>query len=129
MNFNGYSQGALKITVPAGWTVNVTFNNQQTVSHSVGFVPWSERETPNGQFTAAFKRSTGPTDKFQSGVPQNQPYKFYFVANKAEQFALVCGVPGHAAGGMWDEFDVDANAKAPTITTDQGTVTVSKTTP
>jgi sulfocyanin len=127
MNFNGYSKGALKITVPAGWTVNVTYNNQQSVNHSVGFVPWSERETPNGQFTAAFKGSTGPSDKFQSGVPQNQPYKFSFVANQAGKYALVCGVPGHAAGGMWDEFDVVANAKAPTITTDQGTVTVSKT--
>jgi sulfocyanin len=127
MNFNGYSKGALKITVPVGWTVHVTYTNQQTVNHSVGFVPWSQRESPNGQFTEAFKGSTGPSDKFQSGVPQNQPYQFSFVADKAGQYALVCGVPGHAAGGMWDEFDVDANAKAPTITTDQGSVTVTNT--
>ncbi|GMA52273.1 hypothetical protein GCM10025857_36300 [Alicyclobacillus contaminans] len=127
MNFNGYSKGALKITVPVGWTLKVTYTNQQTTAHSVGFVPFSERESPNGSFTPAFRGSTGPADKFQAGVPENQPYSFSFVADKAGQYAMVCGIPGHAAGGMWDEFDVDAKASAPTITTGQGTVTVHQT--
>jgi sulfocyanin len=126
MNFNGYTKGALKITVPVGWKVNITYTNKQPVAHSVGVVPWDQRENPSGQFTEAFSGSIGPKDKFETGVTANQPYNFSFTADKAGQYAMVCGVPGHAAGGMWDEFDVDAKAKAPTITTDKGTITVGE---
>jgi sulfocyanin len=126
MNFNGYSKGALKITVPVGWKVNITYNNQQTggITHSVGFVDWSQRQSPNGQFTPAFTGSVGPTDKFSNGVPSGQPIQYAFTADKAGQYALVCGVPTHAAGGMWDEFDVSASVQSPTINADGKTVTV-----
>ena len=126
MNFNDYSKGALKILVPVGWKVNIHFVNKQgPINHSVGFVPWSQRESATGQFTEAFAGSVGPKDKFSNGVPGGQPYDFSFTADKAGQYAMVCGVPGHAAAGMWDEFDVDATATAPAITTDKGTITVS----
>ncbi|WP_051662826.1 sulfocyanin-like copper-binding protein [Alicyclobacillus macrosporangiidus] len=124
MNFNGYGKGALKITVPVGWKVNVTFVNQQgQVPHSVGFVQWADRESPTGQFTPAFDGSVGDESQFKSGVT-SAGQKYSFTADKAGQYAMVCGVPGHAAAGMWDEFDVDAHATAPTITTPEGTVTV-----
>lgn len=128
MNFNGYGKGALKITVPVGWKINITYTNQQSggITHSVGFVNWSQRESPSGQFTPAFSGSVGPTDKFSSGVPSGQPIQYSFTADKAGQYAIVCGVPGHAAGGMWDEFDVSASAKAPVINADGKSVTVNK---
>jgi hypothetical protein len=50
--------------------------------------------------------------------------KFSFTADKAGQYAFVCGVPGHAAGGMWDEFDVSDSAKNVTIAADNKTITV-----
>lgn len=126
MNFNGYSKGALKITVPAGWKVDITFTNKQTggITHSVGIVPWDQKQLGNGQFTPAFGGSVGPADKFGNGVPSGQPIHYSFTADKAGQYAMVCGVPGHAAGGMWDEFDVDAAAKSPSITADGQTTTV-----
>ncbi|MCL6517599.1 sulfocyanin-like copper-binding protein [Alicyclobacillus sp.] len=124
MNFNGFGKGDLKIKVPVGWKVNITFVNQQgQVPHSVGFVQWADRESPSGQFTPAFQGSVGDENQFKMGVT-SAGEKFSFVADKAGQYAMVCGVPGHAAAGMWDEFDVDASADAPVITTPQGTVTV-----
>ncbi|MBX6353100.1 MAG: hypothetical protein IRZ10_07160 [Thermoflavifilum sp.] len=125
MNFNGYGKGDLKIQVPVGWKVNVKFVNQQgQVPHSVGFVQWADRQSPTGQFTPAFNGSTGPEDKFKSGVT-SEGESFSFTADKAGQYAMVCGVPGHAAAGMWDEFDVDAKLTSPVIVTpDKGTVTV-----
>jgi hypothetical protein len=66
-------------------------------------------------------------DKFDTGLQSSDPpVKFSFKADKAGQYAMVCGVPGHAQGGMWDELDISATAQAPTITTPSGTVTVSK---
>jgi uncharacterized cupredoxin-like copper-binding protein len=36
---------------------------------------------------------------------------FNFVPNKAGKYAIVCAVPGHAAGGMWDVFMVTKGGK------------------
>ncbi|MBX5436795.1 MAG: hypothetical protein IRZ33_06230 [Alicyclobacillaceae bacterium] len=121
-NFNGYNNGQLKITVPLGWKINVTFANKDpNIPHSVGFVPYAQRNQMQG--TAAFPGSLGP--KFVQGITASaQPQHFSFVANKPGKYAMICGVPGHDEGGMWDEFDVDKAAKAPTITTPSGTVTV-----
>jgi sulfocyanin len=121
MTFNGYNKGALKVTVPVGWTVHVHFVDKDAMPHSVGFVPWNERT--GGPFSAAFPGSL--MDKFETGIQSSDPpVEFSFTADKAGQYAMVCGVPGHATAGMWDEFDVSATAKAPTITTPSGTVTV-----
>ncbi|MBX6353511.1 MAG: hypothetical protein IRZ10_09255 [Thermoflavifilum sp.] len=122
MTFNGYNNGQLKITVPVGWTVQVHFVNKDTnMPHSVGFVPWSQRT--GSSFTAAFPGSL--MNNFQSGIQATDPaVEFSFKATTAGQYAMVCGIPGHAANGMWDEFDVSSSAKSPTITTPSGTVTV-----
>jgi sulfocyanin len=128
MNFEGYGKGDMKITVPAGWKVNVTYTNQQSggITHSVGFVNWAQRQAKDGQFTPAFTGSVGPTNNFSNGVPAGQPVKYSFTADKAGQYAIVCGVPTHASMGMWDEFDVSASAQAPTIAAGGKTITVGK---
>lgn len=127
LNFNGYSAGKLIITVPVGWKVNVTYANKDSqMPHSIGFTTWAHRNDPTANFPAAFPNSIGP--KFNSGLTAaDQPVKFSFTAATAGQYAFVCGIPGHAAGGMWDEFDVSASAKAPTINTGNGAaITVSQ---
>jgi uncharacterized cupredoxin-like copper-binding protein len=37
---------------------------------------------------------------------------FTFVANKVGKYAIVCAVPGHDVGGMWDVFQVTRGGKA-----------------
>jgi len=126
LNFNGYSAGKLIITVPVGWKVNVTYANKDSqMPHSLGFTTWAHRNDASANFPAAFPNSIGP--KFNSGITStDKPIQFSFTAATAGQYAFVCGIPGHAAGGMWNEFDVSASAKAPTVNTGSGAVTVSK---
>lgn len=122
MAFNGYSKGALKIAVPTGWTVKVTFSNSSTIQHSVGFTDWAHRQ--GNSFPAAFSHSL--MQGFQSGITSSHaPVSFQFTADKAGKYAMVCGIPGHAAMGMWDEFDVSDHLQAPTVTTAKGTQKVS----
>ncbi len=40
-----------------------------------------------------------------------------FIADKTGKYAIVCGVAGHAAMGMWDTFVVSDLVNIPTITT------------
>lgn len=118
MAFNGYSKGALKIAVPTGWTVKVKFSDTSNIQHSVGFTDWSHRQGTT--FPAAFSHSLMPG--FQTGITSSHPpVAFQFKADKAGKYAMVCGIPGHASMGMWDEFDVSNNLSSPTITTDKGT--------
>lgn len=122
LNFNGFANGALKITVPLNWKVNVTFSNKDAnIPHSVGFVSYANRTSM--QASPVFPGAVSA--HFMDGITaSSQPLQFSFVANKSGKFAFICGVPGHDAGGMWDEFDVSPTAKAPTVTTPSGTVTV-----
>lgn len=121
-NFNGFSKGALKIVVPQGWKVNVTFKNADAnIPHSLGMVPYAQRNA--SAFTPAFAGSVSPN--FQSGITASGgDLKFSFTAQKVGQYVMVCGVPGHDVAGMWDEFDISSSAKSPTVTTPTGTVTV-----
>ena len=115
LNFNGFANGKMVITVPVGWTVKVTYTNKQSMSHSIGFTSYADR-TSAGSFTPAFSGSIGP--KFISGIGSSDaPITYSFTASKAGQYAMVCGIPGHAAGGMWDEFDVSKSAAAPSVKT------------
>jgi sulfocyanin len=111
LNFDGYSNGALVIRVPLGWTVHMTLvNDSSLLPHSALVVPWSERQA--GSFTPAFPGAAASdyTVGIAKGAP---PQQFSFTADKAGQYAVVCGVPGHDAAGMWDELDVVAGLSAP----------------
>ncbi|RIV22032.1 hypothetical protein D2Q93_09640 [Alicyclobacillaceae bacterium I2511] len=123
MNFNGFSSGQLVVTVPVGWTLNFNFVNlDPSLPHSLGVTTWADRMS-TGTFAPAFTGSIPAA--FGGGIVKGQaPIKFSVVANKAGKYALVCGLPGHAVGGMWDELDVSATAKQPTIQTPSGTVSV-----
>ena len=53
---------------------------------------------------------------YAAGIGKNdRPEEFTFTATQAGQYAVVCGVPGHAQAGMWDEFDVVAGLAAPQV--------------
>ena len=115
-NFNGYSAGDMHIQVPTGWRVTVSMIDDSNTPHSALIVPWDERQ--GGPFHAAFAHSA-PAD-FRSGIEKgDDPQKFTFTAEKAGQYAIVCGVPGHVDAGMWDVFDVVDNLAAPQVLVNQ----------
>jgi uncharacterized cupredoxin-like copper-binding protein len=110
MDFNGLGKGALVIEVPQGWTVHMALVVDSQLKHSALIVPWNERQAMS--FTPAFAGSA-PAD-YKVGVGKGTgTEQFTFTADKAGQYALVCGVPGHDLAGMWDEFDVVAGLAAP----------------
>jgi sulfocyanin len=111
-NFNGYANGDMHIQVPTGWTVKVSMVDDATTPHSALVVPWDERKA--GTLHPAFAGSAGAD--FRAGIEKgDEPQIFTFHADKAGQYAIVCGVAGHIDLGMWDGFDVIDNLAAPQV--------------
>ncbi len=91
MNFNGFSRGALVLTVPQGWNVVLHFKNQDpNLPHSVEIIP---------------------------GFSAGQGTDVRFVAGKAGAFLIFCAVPGHGAAGMWIRLAVSPSADKPSLAT------------
>jgi sulfocyanin len=112
MNFNNFAKGTMVIRVPVGWTVTVSLLVDSRLKHSAMVVPWSQREGED--FTPAFQGSE--PKEYAVGIGKGQPKEeFTFKADRTGQYAVVCGVPGHAEAGMWDEFDVVAGTSAPEV--------------
>lgn len=117
MNFDGYSNGAMTFTVPVGWTVKVTFINDDSMStHSAMVVPVNERSNANFSASSlAFPGASTPNPNL--GSPNGQPQHFSFTAKQSGKYAIVCTIPGHAAMGMWDNLVVSANAASASCAT------------
>ncbi len=110
MNFNGGARGDATITVPEGWTVRAHFKNVDAIPHSAIVIPDkfplpAEPETPS--FPGAYTRDV------TGGLPNGGTDEMRFKTSTAGKYLIVCGVPGHAPGGMWIHFEVSADAKAP----------------
>lgn len=105
MNFDGYSKGALDVTVPTGWTVVVNFSNVDSVNHSAAVVP------PTGT-TLVFPGASVPNPTV--GLPPGSHATFSFVAATAGNYRMACLMPGHEALGMWATLDVTSGG-LPTI--------------
>lgn len=113
-NYNGSAKGNATYTVPLGWKVNVTFrNNDANVVHSVGIAEQQQPLPGSGEMAKiAFEGAT--SRKFGTGLTSaDKPSKFSFVADEAGKYLMMCGVPGHAQGGMWDWFVVSKDAQKP----------------
>jgi uncharacterized cupredoxin-like copper-binding protein len=102
-NFDGYGGGAMRVTVPLGWTVDVTCKNDSTtMAHSCAIVD-DAALTPFGGTIAFPGASTpDPVNGLGLGVSAN----FHFVANRVGTYRIVCLVIGHESDGMWDWLDV-----------------------
>ena len=114
MNFNGASNGGATITVPAGWSVSWQFRNEDAIPHSA-IVLANTRPFPAQPQEPAIPRAY--TNDVTAGLPTNGTDQTTFKASTAGQYVIACGVPGHAPSGMWINFVVSADAKAPTYTT------------
>ena len=103
LNFNGDDNGKMVLSVPAGYRVNVVFSNRSAAPHSAVFTPYAQKDNA-GSYRLAFKGSS--TSNWINGTTAGHTQKFSFVATTAGKYALVCGVPGHEAAGMWAVLQV-----------------------
>lgn len=107
-NFNGGSNGNQTITIPLGWQVNTAVMNKDAIPHSALII-------------AGTKPLPGAPDQPIIGgaytnqlAPQNGHDTMNFKAAPAGKYWIACGIPGHAASGMYIALVIDPNAKAPT---------------
>jgi len=113
LNFNGFRSGGLTLTVPAGWTVTLHFENRDpNLPHSAEVAPGGD--LPSGPVKPAF--SGAATRALDVGLAPGESQDVTFVAEKAGSYMIICPVPGHAAAGMWFAFVVSATATGPTLT-------------
>ena len=113
-NYNGYTSGALAITVPEGYTVTMTLINEDpNMAHSVGVSSELSNFTmpPAADPVFAGAITENPASMVDATMP-GETETITFVAETAGSYSLVCYIPGHTAVGMWLFFDVSADGEA-----------------
>lgn len=105
LSFDGESNGAMKVTVPIGWSVTVDFSNGGTINHSAAVVP------PAGT-TLVFPGAESPSP--MQGTAPGATAIFTFSASQAGGYRMACLMPGHEAAGMWESLTVSTGG-LPTV--------------
>ena len=113
LNFNGFRDGGLTLTVPKGWTVAVHFRNHDGMLPHSAEVIADVHPLPLQPQPSAFDRAF--TLKLAEGLPPEATDDFRFIANREGSFLLFCGVAGHGAAGMWIRLMVSGSARLPSL--------------
>ena len=114
LNFNGFKDGGLTLTVPVSWSVVIQFTNHDgMLPHSAEVID-SVKPMPAGPLDPAFPRAM--TVRLTQGLGSGEKDTMRFTASKAGSYLIFCGVPGHGLAGMWIHFRVSATDKQPTLT-------------
>src|SRR6266511_2759762 len=113
LNFNGFNDGKLTLTVPTNWTVVLRFANRDAnLPHSVEVVD-SVKPMPAGPVDPAFARAM--TGRLMLGIGSGETDSLRFVASKPGTYLIFCAVPGHGLAGMWLRLKVSATEKQPKL--------------
>ena len=97
-NYDGYGNGSLVLTVPAGWAITVQCANRGTV--------------PNSCAVVATGRDTEPLDPAwttpdpRHGLAPGESASFSFTPATPGVYRIASLVPGSEASGMWLELRV-----------------------
>jgi sulfocyanin len=113
-NFNGGFSGNQTITVPKDWMVRMHVVNKDAIPHSALIIA-ATTPIPALPDKAAIPRAytTHLTDGLAPGDGSDDvPFK----ASPVGSYFLACGVPGHAASGMYIRFNVSDTASVPAYT-------------
>src|SRR5437879_9963137 len=98
MNFNGFSQGGLVLTVPQAWNVLFHFKNEDpNLPHSVEVIAETPA-VPVGPVTPAFEHAT--TGRLEQGFPSGQGADVRFVAGKRGPLPFLRPLAGHRGTGV-----------------------------
>jgi sulfocyanin len=111
LNFNGFRDGGLTLTVPLGWTVVMHFRNHDgMLPHSAEVIP-DTHPLPTQPVTPAFRG--GVTIRLAEGLISEARDDLRFIADKGGSYLIFCGVPGHGAAGMWIRLVVSGSVRKP----------------
>ena len=113
LNFNGFRDGELTLTVPLGWTVAMHFRNHDgMLPHSAEIIP-DTHPLPTGPVAPAFPRAF--TIRLEQGLVSEQMDDLRFIADRGGSYLIFCGVPGHGAAGMWVRLAVSGSVRKPSV--------------
>src|SRR5438067_10684270 len=93
LNFNGFRDGGLTLTVPLGWTVVMHFRNHDGMLPHSAEVIADATPLPTAPVSPAFDRAF--TVRLTEGIAPNGTDDVRFIANKGGGYLIFCGVPGH----------------------------------
>ena len=110
--FDGFGNGQATLTVPPKSNVWFNFVQDDGTPHSAE-VASGEGPVPNSGGNPAIPRAY--TNKVVEGLPQGATDVMKFSVPESGKFRISCGVPGHAAGGMWIWMVIDPSAKTPSF--------------
>lgn len=117
LNFNGFNDGKLTLTVPTNWTVVLRFvNHDANLPHSAEVIDTIKPMPAGPVEPPAFPRATTASARLLQGHGAGEADSVRFVANKAGSYMIFCAVPGHGLAGMWIRLKVSAAEKRPTLT-------------
>jgi hypothetical protein len=113
LNFNGFKDGGLALTVPVGWTVVMHFRNHDGMLPHSAVVIDDVHPLPLQPVTPAFPKAF--TLRLAEGIPSEGRDDLRFIADKGGSYLIFCGVPGHGAAGMWVRLMVSTSANQPSL--------------
>jgi hypothetical protein len=105
-NYDGYSSGALVLTVPVGWQVTIQCLNHGTVPNSCAVVA-------DGKATEPVNAGWSIPDP-QRGLDPGQSSDFVFAPTQAGSYRIASLVGGNEASGMWLDLEVKSGG-VPTL--------------
>src|SRR6267142_2732635 len=113
LNFNGFNDGKLTLTVPTSWNVVIKFvNHDANLPHSAEVVD-SVKPMPAGPVDPAFPRAMSV--RLMQGIGSGETDSLRFVAGKPGTYLIFCAVPGHGLAGMWLRLKVSPTERQPKL--------------
>jgi hypothetical protein len=99
-NYDGYGNGSLVLTVPAGWQVTIQCVNHGTVPNSCAVVADSNAAAP--------LKPGWSTSEPQRGLDPGQSASFSFTPTATGSYRIASLVDGNEASGMWADLEISA---------------------
>ena len=110
--FNGFGNGQGTLTVPPKSNIVINFVQNDGTPHSAEVAP-ADGPVPNSGGDPAIPRAY--TNKVVEGLAQGATDVMKFSVPESAKYRIICGVPGHATGGMWIWMVIDPSAKTPSF--------------
>jgi sulfocyanin len=104
LNYNGATKGNHGVYVPLGWRVHVAVTNHDSDLQHSAIVLEKVLPPPIEPTVPAFPGAALP--QLDEGLAEDDIGTLDFVATRAGQYMIACGVPGHAQAGMWFQLAV-----------------------
>ena len=117
LNYNGTGNDAIRVYIPAGWTLIVIYTNYASLNHDVVILQ-NNTATPNssdiGNDGKILAVAGGTPTNYEMGISTGSTASTS-VTLPAGIYWFACGVPGHALAGMWGTIIASTSVTTPYV--------------